>query len=45
VERYRTSRCYKVMLMPGAGRHEIHACYEALGFDRDAKQAFIVRHS
>lgn len=36
-------RCYKVMLMSGKERREVHAFYEALGFDRDAKQAFVVR--
>jgi len=35
--------CYKVMLMSGMGRREIHSFYEALGFDRDAKQAFVAR--
>ena len=35
-------RCYKVMLMSGAGRQSIHSFYEALGFDPDAKQAFLV---
>jgi hypothetical protein len=35
--------CYKVMLLSGAGRPEVHAFYESLGFDRDAKQAFIAR--
>ena len=35
--------CYKVMLMSGAARQSIHSFYEALGFDRDAKQAFVMR--
>jgi GNAT superfamily N-acetyltransferase len=34
--------CYKVMLMSGVGRAEIHAFYEALGFDKTSKQAFII---
>lgn len=35
--------CYKVMLMSGFGRAEIHAFYEALGFDKNAKQAFVMK--
>lgn len=35
--------CYKVMLMSGTERREVHAFYESLGFDKDAKQAFIIR--
>lgn len=35
-------RCYKVMLQSGAGRAEIHGFYDALGFDRKAKQAFVI---
>jgi len=35
-------RCYKVMLMSAGGRAEIHAFYEALGFDKHAKQAFVI---
>jgi GNAT superfamily N-acetyltransferase len=34
--------CYKVMLMSGASRAEIHGFYESLGFDKQAKQAFIL---
>ena len=35
--------CYKVMLMSGAGRESIHSFYRAIGFDGDAKRAFIMR--
>lgn len=34
--------CYKVMLMSGTSRSEIHGFYESLGFDRHAKQAFVI---
>ena len=34
--------CYKVMLMSGVGREEIHGFYEALGFDKKSKQAFVI---
>ena len=35
--------CYKVMLLSGAGRDAAHAFYEHNGFDRGAKQGFIIR--
>jgi GNAT superfamily N-acetyltransferase len=35
-------RCYKVMLMSGASRTEIHGFYESLGFDKKSKQAFVI---
>ena len=35
--------CYKVMLMSAVKRAEIHAFYEALGFDKKSKQAFVIR--
>ena len=35
--------CYKIMLMSGSGRDQAHAFYERNGFDRHAKQAFILR--
>jgi GNAT superfamily N-acetyltransferase len=34
--------CYKIMLMSGVARSEVHAFYEALGFDRTSKQAFVL---
>lgn len=34
--------CYKIMLMSGRKRAEIHAFYESLGFDKHKKQAFVV---
>ena len=34
--------CYKVMLMSNAGRAPVWGFYEALGFDRNAKQAFVI---
>ncbi|HMI93947.1 MAG TPA: GNAT family N-acetyltransferase [Polyangiales bacterium] len=35
--------CYKIMLMSGSVRGEAHSFYEAIGFDRLAKQAFTIR--
>jgi GNAT superfamily N-acetyltransferase len=35
-------RCYKVMLMSATSRAEIHGFYEAVGFDRESKQAFVI---
>jgi len=35
--------CHKIMLMSGAARRDAHAFYEAVGFDRHAKQAFLIR--
>jgi GNAT superfamily N-acetyltransferase len=34
--------CYKVMLMSSMARVEIHGFYDSLGFDRHAKQAFVI---
>jgi GNAT superfamily N-acetyltransferase len=34
--------CYKVMLMSGAARADFYGFYDALGFDRSAKQAFVI---
>jgi GNAT superfamily N-acetyltransferase len=42
LERCWSLRCYKVMLMSGRARAEIHGFYEQLGFDKDAKQAFVI---
>jgi GNAT superfamily N-acetyltransferase len=35
--------CYKVMLMSASGREAAHEFYEAIGFDRHSKQAFIIK--
>lgn len=35
-------RCYKVSLTSGVRRDQAHEFYEALGFDRDAKHAFVI---
>lgn len=35
--------CYKVMLLSSSSRAEAHALYRALGFDGDAKRAFVRR--
>jgi GNAT superfamily N-acetyltransferase len=37
--------CYKVMLMSAAGRESAHGFYEAIGFDRHSKQAFIIKRA
>jgi hypothetical protein len=34
--------CYKVTLTSGFVRAEIHGFYESLGFDKTAKQAFVM---
>lgn len=39
------SGCYKVMLMTGRTRESVHRFYEAAGFDRNAKQAFIAKNA
>ena len=43
VDRCWARRCYKVMLMSAIGRAEIHGFYEALGFDKQSKQAFVIK--
>lgn len=35
--------CYKVMLLSGQERKEVHGFYEGLGFDKHAKQGFLAR--
>lgn len=35
--------CYKIMLASGNGRGGAQAFYEALGFDRRAKQSFVLK--
>jgi GNAT superfamily N-acetyltransferase len=42
LERCWARRCYKVSLTSGFGRAEIHGFYEALGFDKNAKAAFVI---
>ncbi|HEY0466275.1 MAG TPA: GNAT family N-acetyltransferase [Polyangiaceae bacterium] len=35
--------CYKIMLMSAADRAGAHQFYESLGFDRQSKQAFVLK--
>ena len=35
--------CYKVMLLSGSQREAAHAFYERNGFDKHAKQGFVIR--
>jgi len=35
--------CYKVMLLTGSKREAVYRFYEAAGFDRNEKQAFVAR--
>jgi GNAT superfamily N-acetyltransferase len=35
--------CYKIMLMSSADRANVHAFYESLGFDKQSKQAFVLK--
>jgi GNAT superfamily N-acetyltransferase len=35
--------CYKVMLMTGRKTEEVYRFYESVGFDRQAKQAFLAK--
>jgi GNAT superfamily N-acetyltransferase len=42
LERCWARHCYKVMLMSGVSRARVHGFYEALGFDRKSKQAFVI---
>ncbi|MGD8863419.1 MAG: GNAT family N-acetyltransferase [Myxococcales bacterium] len=37
--------CYKIMLQSAAGRDTAHRLYEKLGFDPDAKQAFVLKRN
>lgn len=39
------ANCYKITLTSGMKRADIHPFYEALGFDRRAKQAFVLQRS
>ena len=43
LERCWAAGCYKVMLLSGSHREAAHEFYERNGFDRHAKQGFIVR--
>jgi len=43
IERCWARNCYKVMLMSAAARNAAHEFYEALGFDRTSKQAFVIK--
>ena len=38
------ANCYKVMLLSGHQRHGAHEFYERLGFDKNAKQGFVIRN-
>jgi GNAT superfamily N-acetyltransferase len=40
--RCRSRKCYKVMLLSGVNRTDVHAFYDSNGFDRTAKQAFTI---
>jgi GNAT superfamily N-acetyltransferase len=42
IERCWERRCYKLMLTSGVQRDEAHQFYDALGFDRSGKQAFVI---
>jgi GNAT superfamily N-acetyltransferase len=42
LERCWARGCYKVMLMSGMNRAGVHGFYEALGFDKTSKQAFVI---
>lgn len=35
--------CYEIMLMPSMDRANVHAFYESLGFDKQSKQAFVLK--
>jgi predicted GNAT family acetyltransferase len=37
------ANCYKVMLLSGTHRAAAHAFYERNGFDKHAKQGFVIR--
>lgn len=43
LERCWAQGCYKVMLLSGMHRGAAHEFYEQIGFDKNAKQGFIVR--
>ncbi|MDH5671951.1 MAG: GNAT family N-acetyltransferase [Myxococcales bacterium] len=43
IGRCRARRCYKIMWMSATGRDSAHAFYTRIGFDPDAKQAFVYK--
>jgi GNAT superfamily N-acetyltransferase len=42
LERCKAMNCYKVMLMSAMSRADQHPFYEAMGFDKHGKQAFVM---
>ena len=45
VDRCWAAGCYKVMLLSAVHRGGAHEFYERIGFDKNAKQAFVVRRT
>lgn len=42
MEEAKANRCYKVMLLSGRKEEAVIQFYQSLGFDRDAKQGFVI---
>lgn len=42
IDAAKNRHCYKIMLMSGMDRGHAHEFYTSLGFDKDAKQAFVI---
>ena len=42
IDECRNRQCYKIMLMSNSNRNEAHAFYRSIGFDQEAKQAFVI---